>query len=96
MEEYGKNKGGQAALDVGRGWGLGAGAPDPGEAGLVEPLGAVLTQLSAGGGAASINIDAVTAQLEELTRRYPFQARRSPPASSHHLYFLVDVDSCVA
>ena len=41
----------------------------------MEPLGAVLSQLSAGGGAASINIEAVTAQLEELTRRYPFQAR---------------------
>ncbi len=52
-----------------------AGAPDPGEAGLVEPLGAVLSQLSAGGGAKGINIDDVTAQLERLTREYPFEAR---------------------
>ncbi|EIE22124.1 ABC1-domain-containing protein [Coccomyxa subellipsoidea C-169] len=51
------------------------GAPDPGEAGLVEPLGAVLSQLSAGGGAKGINIDDVTAQLERLTREYPFEAR---------------------
>lgn len=49
------------------------GAPDPGEAGLVEPLGAVLTQLSKGGGAKGINIDDVTRQLEDLTREYPFQ-----------------------
>lgn len=51
-----------------------AGAPDLGEAGLVEPLGAVLSQLSAGGGAKGINIDDVTAQLERLTREYPFEA----------------------
>lgn len=52
-----------------------AGAPDPGEAGLVEPLGEVLTQLSKGGGAKGINIDDVSRQLEELTRKYPFQVR---------------------
>lgn len=52
-----------------------SGAPDPGEAGLVEPLGAVLTQLSAGGGAKGINIDDVTVQLERLTREYPFQVQ---------------------
>jgi aarF domain-containing kinase len=50
-----------------------ADGPDPGEAGLVEPLGAVLTQLSKGGGARGINIDDVTRQLEDLTREYPFQ-----------------------
>ena len=50
-----------------------AGGPDPGEAGLVEPLGEVLTQLSKGGGAKGINIDDVSRQLEELTRKYPFQ-----------------------
>ncbi|CAL8467304.1 g6841 [Coccomyxa elongata] len=49
------------------------GAPDPGEAGLVEPLGAVLMELSKGGGAKGINIDDVTAQLERLTQEYPFQ-----------------------
>ena len=50
-----------------------ADGPDPGEAGLVEPLGAVLTQLSKGGGAKGINIDDVTQQLEALTKDYPFQ-----------------------
>ncbi|CAL5225145.1 g7925 [Coccomyxa viridis] len=49
------------------------GGPDPGEAGLVGPLGEVLTQLSKGGGAKGINIDDVTRQLEELTTKYPFQ-----------------------
>ena len=52
-----------------------AGGPDPGEAGLVEPLGEVLTQLSKGGGAKGINIDDVSRQLEELTKKYPFQVR---------------------
>ena len=41
----------------------------------MEPLGAVLTQLSKGGGAKGINIDDVSRQLEELTREYPFQVR---------------------
>ena len=50
-----------------------ADGPDLGEAGLVEPLGAVLTQLSKGGGAKGINIEDVTAQLEALTKDYPFQ-----------------------
>lgn len=50
-----------------------AGGPDPGEAGLVGPLGEVLTQLSKGGGAKGINIEDVTRQLEELTTKYPFQ-----------------------
>ena len=53
------------------------GAPDPGEAGLVEPLGAVLMELSKGGGAKGINIDDVTAQLERLTQEYPFQVGRA-------------------
>lgn len=59
------------------------GAPDPGEAGLVEPLGAVLTQLSQGGGAKGINIDDVTAQLERLTREYPFQVKQRPSPTFH-------------
>ena len=43
----------------------------------MEPLGEVLTQLSKGGGAKGINIDDVSRQLEELTRKYPFQVRPS-------------------
>lgn len=39
----------------------------------MEPLGAVLMELSKGGGAKGINIDDVTAQLERLTQEYPFQ-----------------------
>ena len=65
-----------------------AGGPDPGEAGLVEPLGEVLTQLSKGGGAKGINIDDVSRQLEELTKKYPFQVPFStaPPCPvTHHL-----------
>ncbi len=57
------------------------GGPDPGEAGLVEPLGEVLTQLSKGGGAKGINIDDVSRQLEELTKKYPFQVPNSSPVS---------------
>ena len=43
--------------------------------GLVAPLGSILRQLSAGGGAAGINIDDITVELEKLTKNYPFQAR---------------------
>ena len=65
-----------------------AGGPDPGEAGLVEPLGEVLTQLSKGGGAKGINIDDVSRQLEELTKKYPFQVWLSTAPHccvTHHL-----------
>jgi aarF domain-containing kinase len=51
-------------------------AGDPAELGLVEPLGRVLSQLSGGGGAAKLNVDAVLAELEDLGRDYPF---RVPP-----------------
>jgi hypothetical protein len=43
--------------------------------GLVAPLGSILRQLSKGGGAAGINIDDITVELDKLTRDYPFQAR---------------------
>ncbi|GLI70240.1 hypothetical protein VaNZ11_015086 [Volvox africanus] len=46
---------------------------DPSEAGLVEPLGRVMSQLVGGGGAAKVNIDKVTADLEELGKQYPIQ-----------------------
>ncbi|KXZ45805.1 hypothetical protein GPECTOR_50g599 [Gonium pectorale] len=40
-------------------------------AGLVEPLGRVMVQLVGGGGAAKVNIDKVTADLEALGQLYP-------------------------
>ncbi|GIL59707.1 hypothetical protein Vafri_14435 [Volvox africanus] len=46
---------------------------DPSEAGLVEPLGRVMSQLVGGGGAAKVNIDKVTADLEGLGKQYPIQ-----------------------
>ncbi|EFJ53286.1 hypothetical protein VOLCADRAFT_115858 [Volvox carteri f. nagariensis] len=46
---------------------------DPREAGLVEPLGRVMSQLVGGGGAAKVNIDKVTGDLEELGNQYPIQ-----------------------
>ncbi|GLC71027.1 hypothetical protein PLESTF_001062300 [Pleodorina starrii] len=46
---------------------------DPREAGLVEPLGRVMSQLVGGGGAAKVNIDKVTVDLEELGKQYPIQ-----------------------
>ncbi|KAK9843545.1 hypothetical protein WJX81_008125 [Elliptochloris bilobata] len=49
------------------------GAPDPVASGLVAPLGSILRQLSQGGGAAGINIDDITVELDKLTRNYPFQ-----------------------
>ena len=55
-----------------------AGAPDPVASGLVAPLGSILRQLSKGGGAAGINIDDITVELDKLTRDYPFQARATP------------------
>lgn len=47
-------------------------APNPREAGLAEPLGAILSQLVQGGGAANINIAAITEELEQLTELYPY------------------------
>ncbi|GAB4820396.1 hypothetical protein N2152v2_007442 [Parachlorella kessleri] len=41
--------------------------------GLVEPLGVLLAQLTAGGGATNVNIELVMAKIEELANRYPFQ-----------------------
>jgi hypothetical protein len=46
--------------------------------GLVAPLGSILRQLSKGGGAAGINIDDITVELDKLTRDYPFQVRAYP------------------
>lgn len=46
---------------------------DTQRAGLVEPLGRILKQLTGGGGAAKVNIDKVTYDLEELGKQYPFQ-----------------------
>jgi aarF domain-containing kinase len=48
-------------------------AGDPVALGIVPPLGRILSQLSGGGGATKLNIDAVMAELEELGRSYPFQ-----------------------
>ena len=39
----------------------------------MEPLGVVMTQLVSGGGAAKLNLDALTRQLAELGDKYPFQ-----------------------
>ncbi len=48
--------------------------PEGGDrSGLVEPLGVVLSQLSAGGGAANVNIDLVMAKIEEVAEKYPIQ-----------------------
>jgi hypothetical protein len=52
---------------------LRAGAPDPVESGVAVPIGMILDQLSAGGGAKGINLDQVTLELDRLTRQYPFQ-----------------------
>ncbi len=49
------------------------GAPDPVESGVAKPLGAILRQLSAGGGAKGLDIKAISAELEDLTSKYPFQ-----------------------
>jgi aarF domain-containing kinase len=48
------------------------GAPDPRASGLAEPLGVILSQLAAGGGAANIDIEGVLAELDGLTRSYPY------------------------
>jgi aarF domain-containing kinase len=49
------------------------GAPDPVASGLARPLGVILTQLSAGGGAKGIDLGAVQAEMDGLSRDYPFQ-----------------------
>lgn len=46
---------------------------DTRQAGLVEPLGRIMSQLTGGGGAAKVNIDKVMADLEALGADYPFQ-----------------------
>ncbi|KAA6425975.1 MAG: eyespot assembly ABC1 kinase family [Trebouxia sp. A1-2] len=48
-----------------------ADAPEMAELGLIAPLGNILSQLSQGGGAKGINIDAVTIALDELSKDYP-------------------------
>ena len=53
----------------------------------MEPLGEVLTQLSKGGGAKGINIDDVSRQLEELTKKYPFQVPNLSPVSDKLVSF---------
>ncbi|KAF6265823.1 hypothetical protein COO60DRAFT_1633263 [Scenedesmus sp. NREL 46B-D3] len=53
-----------------------ADAGDPVAMGMAQPLGNILVQLSGGGGAAKLNIDAVMGELEDLGSRYPF---RIPP-----------------
>lgn len=49
------------------------GAPDPVESGVAAPLGAILRQLSNGGGAKGVDVKAISAELEDLTSRFPFQ-----------------------
>eukprot|EP00775_Hariotina_reticulata_P007498 gene7498-7708_t len=49
-----------------------ADAGDPVAMGMAEPLGRILVQLSGGGGATKLNIDAVMAELEDLGSSYPF------------------------
>ncbi|KAG2502091.1 hypothetical protein HYH03_000583 [Edaphochlamys debaryana] len=46
---------------------------NPRQAGLVEPLGRVMEQLTGGGGASKVNIDKVMADLEALGDKYPIQ-----------------------
>lgn len=45
---------------------------DPLQAGLVDPLGRIMSQLIGGGGAAKVNIDKVVDDLNELSEQYPF------------------------
>eukprot|EP00200_Dunaliella_tertiolecta_P007083 CAMPEP_0202368102 /NCGR_PEP_ID=MMETSP1127-20130417/294_1 /ASSEMBLY_ACC=CAM_ASM_000462 /TAXON_ID=3047 /ORGANISM="Dunaliella tertiolecta, Strain CCMP1320" /LENGTH=1245 /DNA_ID=CAMNT_0048963455 /DNA_START=1 /DNA_END=3738 /DNA_ORIENTATION=+ len=46
---------------------------DPTEAGLVEPLGKIMKQLTGGGGAAKVNIDKVVDDLDRLGQEYPLE-----------------------
>ena len=64
-----------------------AGAPDPVQSGLVEPLASILRELSRGGGAAGINLDVITAQLDTLQRDYPFQVSCLP--TSQRMTFII-------
>lgn len=50
--------------------------PAKDKAAIAKPLGSILAQLSGGGGAAKVNIDVVTQQLEELGTMYPIQVSR--------------------
>eukprot|EP00878_Enallax_costatus_P013271 GHUV01013874.1.p1 GENE.GHUV01013874.1~~GHUV01013874.1.p1 ORF type:complete len:1255 (+),score=498.10 GHUV01013874.1:389-4153(+) len=50
-----------------------ADAGDPVAMGMAEPLGKILIQLSGGGGATKLNIDAVMSELEDLGSTYPFR-----------------------
>eukprot|EP00879_Flechtneria_rotunda_P002659 GHRR01002863.1.p1 GENE.GHRR01002863.1~~GHRR01002863.1.p1 ORF type:complete len:1118 (+),score=442.23 GHRR01002863.1:702-4055(+) len=45
---------------------------DPVALGIAGPLGRILVQLSGGGGATKLNIDAVMSELETLGKQYPF------------------------
>jgi aarF domain-containing kinase len=49
-----------------------ADAPSPRTSGLAEPLGRILEQLVAGGGAAKVNIEGVLAELDSLGRTFPY------------------------
>ncbi len=46
---------------------------DPRDARIIEPLGQILEQLSNGGGAAGVNIDVVTVELNKLSKQYPIK-----------------------
>lgn len=50
---------------------IAADAPDA--SAMVEPLGRILTQLSAGGGAKGVNIDQIMRDIETLSQDYPFE-----------------------
>lgn len=47
-------------------------APSPRESGLADPLGRILSQLAAGGGAAKINVDSVMEELKRLQLTFPY------------------------
>jgi hypothetical protein len=47
-------------------------APSPRESGLADPLGRILSQLAAGGGAAKINVDSVMEELKQLQLTFPY------------------------
>lgn len=53
------------------GWPVAAAAPQ------VGPLGAILTQLSAGGGARKVNVAVVMEEIDRMTARYEFRVRAS-------------------
>lgn len=62
--------------------------PEGGDrAGLAEPLGVLLEEITAGGGAANVNIDLVMAEMDKLSGRYPFQVSQAlaPTVCPHQL-----------